>query len=140
MNHPRGRNKHDRKPEQSSNTENSKSEAHMETGTLQATTKQGHYAEDKAHDMELTDKKRNDLWTPHYGNSTQPDWANRDIHVQAHTNNDEPTLERRTVVPREEAALPKNTAANHRIMARQDSGNDNADANKGSEDNTSKTM
>ena len=49
--------------------------------------------------MELTNKEHNDLWTTYNGNADQSNKKDRILHVQAHTSNDEPMVERRKMVP-----------------------------------------
>ena len=69
--------------------------------------------------MELADKKHDDIWTPHKGTVAQPNRTNRNIHVQTHTNYDEPTMEGWRMVPREETTLSTNTTTDYGIMDKQ---------------------
>ena len=66
----------------------------MEDSKLQTSQKQSHRPKNKDRVMKLANKKNNDIWTTHGGTSTRPTQPARNIHVQAHTNNDEPTMER----------------------------------------------
>ena len=112
----------------------------MGKSKLQTPEMQGSHAHDQDHAMELTDKKHNDLWTPHRRNTTHPEWKNGIIHVPAYPNDDEPQMERRRMVPGEKSTLRKDTATDNSIMARQNASNDNANADTRTENLTPKNL
>ena len=79
----------------------------MGKSKLQTPKKQSSNAQNKDNAMEFTNKKRDDLWTPHHRNATHPDGENGSLHVQAHPNNDEPRMQRRKMVPGKNALYTK---------------------------------
>ena len=61
-------------------------------------------AQDQDRAMELANKKHNDLRTPYYSDTEQPDRKDGNIHVQAYTNNGESQMERRMVPGKKHSA------------------------------------